>query len=69
MLRDRIRNHFKVAVAEVADQDSWDMLSLGVAAIGPDRIPINTLLKNVADAIEEMGVGELIEETLVVERR
>lgn len=69
MLRDRIRNHFKVAVAEVADQDSWDMLSLGVAAVGPDRTPLDQLLKSVADAIEDAGVGELIEEELVVQKR
>ena len=68
MLRDRIRNRFKVAVAEVADQDSWDFLSLGVAAVGPDRLPIDQLLRNVASAIEDAGVGELIEEELIVQR-
>ncbi len=64
MLRDRIRNRFKVAVAEVDDQDTWDLLTMGVAAVGPDRGPVEQVLQQVARMVEEFGVGELLEDSI-----
>ena len=68
MLRDRIRNRFKVAVAEVADQDTWDLLTLGVATVGPDREPVERVLQQVAQMVEQEAVGELIEDSIVIHR-
>jgi hypothetical protein len=55
----RIRNTFKVAVSEVATQDEWQLLTLGVATLGPDRSPIESTLQKVADFVEELGEGRL----------
>ena len=68
MLRDRIRNRFEVAVAEVADQDTWDLLTLGVATVGPDREPVERVLQQVAQMVEQEAVGELIEDSIVIHR-
>ena len=68
MLRDQIRNRFKVAVAEVADQDTWDLLTLGVAAVGPDRVPVERVLQQVAEMVEASGVGELLEDRTEIHR-
>ncbi len=68
MLRDRIRNRFKVAVAEVADQDTWDLLTLAVATVGPDRGPVERVLQQVAQMVEQEAVGELIEDSIVIHR-
>ncbi len=67
-ITSRIRNTFKVAVAEVDDQDLWNSLVLGVAAIGPDRGPVERVLRDVADFVEELGIGELIGETVEFHR-
>ncbi len=67
-IAQRIRNRFKVAVSEVDTQDVWTLLTLGVATVGPDRAPVERVLRDVADFVEELGEGELIEEVLEIER-
>lgn len=67
-LTSRIRAAFKVAVGEVADQDVWDHLVLGVAAVGPDRVPVEQVLREVADLVERSGIGELLSETTDIHR-
>ena len=69
MLRDRIRNRFKVAVAEVADQDTWDLLTMGIATVGPDGVRVEQVLQQVAQMVEESGVGELLEDSIELHRR
>jgi len=64
MLTDRIRQRFKVAVAEVDDHDTLNLLTLGVATVGPDRAPVEAVLRAVGDFVEESGAGELIAEHL-----
>lgn len=67
-ISSRIRNSFKVAVAEVDTQDTWDMLTLGIAAIGPDRAPVESVLRKVADFVEDLGEGRLEREDLEFHR-
>ncbi len=69
MLRDRIRSRFKVAVSEVSDQDTWNLLCLGVATVGPDPGPVQQVLQEVATLVAELGVGELIEDSIELHRR
>ena len=69
MLRDRIRSRFKVAVSEVSDQDTLNLLSLGVATVGPDPGPVQKVLQDVATMVSESGVGELIEDSVELHRR
>ena len=69
MLRDRIRSRFKVAVSEVADQDTLNLLCLGVATVGPDPGPVQQVLQDVATMVSESGVGELIEDSVELHRR
>ena len=67
-ITSRIRSAGKVAVAEVAGQELWNSLVLGVAAVGPDRGPVERVLRDVADFVEELGIGELIEEVVDIHR-
>ena len=67
-ITSRIRSSFKVAVGEVADQDLWNSLVLGIAAVGPDRGPVERVLRDVADFVEELGIGEVIEEVVDIHR-
>jgi len=68
MICDKVRSKFKVAAAEVADHDTWDLLTLGFSTLGPDRGPVESVLRSVAEFIESTGEGEVIAETLRFER-
>ena len=68
MLTDKIRQRFKVAVAEVADHDTLNLLTMGVATVGPDAGPVEKVLRAVIDFVEETGEGELISEHIELER-
>jgi len=68
MLCDRARSRFKVAAAEVADHETWNLLTLAFSTVGPDRGPVEQVLRAVGDFVEDSGEGELIDETLHFER-
>lgn len=50
-LIQRIRNRFNVAVAEVADQDRWQTLRLGVTCVTDDARHANEILSKIVDFI------------------
>ena len=47
----RISNKFNVAVAEVDDNDLWQMATIGVACVSNDKRQANEVLSKVADFI------------------
>ena len=60
-LKDRLKNNFNVSVAEVGDQDIWQNIQLGIAAIGADQQYIDGLLSKVIDAIDRMNLAEIVD--------
>ena len=52
-LSARIRNQFNVAVAEVADQDLWQRLTLGLCCLSNDSRHANEVLSKVVSFVEE----------------
>jgi hypothetical protein len=59
-LKARLRNEFEVSAAEVGAQDLLQRAELGIAAIGPDQIPLDTLLQNILHFVEQNLDGELL---------
>jgi len=59
-IKDRLRQQFNIAVAEIGDQDRWQSSLLGVASIGNDKRYVNGLLTRVQSWIEEHGGAELV---------
>lgn len=57
----RLRNHFHVAVAEVGDNDVHQRALIGVAAVGNATGVINATLERIIDAVEAMGLAELVD--------
>ncbi len=51
-LVQRIRNRFNVAVSEVADQDRWQTLSLGITCVTDDPRHANEILSKVLDFVD-----------------
>jgi uncharacterized protein YlxP (DUF503 family) len=48
----RVRNKFDVAVAEVDDNDSWQLATIGICCISNNKRHSNQVLSRVVDFIE-----------------
>jgi uncharacterized protein YlxP (DUF503 family) len=59
-LKARIRNEFEVSAAEVGAQDLLERAELGVAAVGPDQVPLDALLQKILGFVENNLDGELL---------
>lgn len=59
-LVQRIRNRFNVAVSEVADQDRWQTLSLGITCVSDDPRHANEILSKVVDFVDGHNRGAVI---------
>ena len=60
-LRTRIRNKFNVSIAEVENNDSWQLVTLGITAASNDESYTGEILNNVVDFINNnRGDFELI---------
>ena len=51
-LTAKIRNQFNVAVAEVADNDLWQRLTLGICCVSNDSAHANEMLSRVVSFVE-----------------
>ncbi len=49
----RVRNKFNVAVAEVDDQDLWQLATLGICCVSNDKRHTNEVLSKVVDFITD----------------
>lgn len=49
----RVRNKFDVAVAEVDDNDSWQLATIGICCISNNKRHSNQVLSRVVDFIEK----------------
>ena len=59
-LKSRIRREFEISAAEVGNQDLLQRSTLGVAAIGPDQVPLDQLLQSVLRFVESNLEGEIV---------
>lgn len=62
----RIRNHFNVSVAEVADNDVHQRAVIGVSLMGSDRRVINAKLDKLFNFAEDLGLAEMIDTQLEI---
>jgi len=49
----RVRNKYNVAIAELDDQDLWQLATLGVACLSNDGQQVHKVLSKVVDFIAE----------------
>ena len=47
----RVQNRYNVSVAEIDDQDLWQLATLGITCVSNDRRHVNEILSKVADFI------------------
>lgn len=58
-IKDRLKNKFNVSVAEVGDQDVWQNIHLGIAAVNADAPYLDGLFKQVVNFIDHMHLAEM----------
>ena len=58
-IRDRVRNTFNVAIAEVDDNEVWNHACLGVVTISNDQRHANEMLSKVVEFVQEIRDCEL----------
>ena len=50
---DRVKHRFNISIAEVEDQESWKVLTLGVTCVSNSGPHANEMLSRVVDFIEK----------------
>jgi uncharacterized protein len=58
---DRVRARFNVAIAEVADQDTWQRSAIGITVVGNEHPHVQSMLDHITSFIEEMYVAQILE--------
>jgi uncharacterized protein YlxP (DUF503 family) len=52
-LKDRIKNHFNVSVAEIDDMDKWQKATLAIATVSNSKKHLSGYLDSILDFIEK----------------
>ena len=60
-MRDRVKNKFNVSISEVGDQDEWQSLQIGIAAVSSDSQYLDGLMTQVVEFIDNMHLAEMID--------
>ena len=58
-MRDRIKNKFNVSIAEVGDQDDWQKIHLGIAAVSSDSQYVEGQMNQIVDFIDHLHLAEM----------
>ncbi len=59
-LLSRLRQRFNISVAEVGEQDKWQMSLVAVACVAADSVMAHQLMEQVVHFIEKDGNTEII---------
>jgi len=58
----QVRNKFNVSIAEVEDQDLWQLATLGIVCVSSERRHANEILSKVMDFITAIrGDAEILD--------
>ena len=63
-LKDHLRAHYNVAVAEVDHQETWQRATVGVVSVNQDRVYLAQLLERVSSESERILGGDLVDSHL-----
>jgi uncharacterized protein len=57
---DQIKSRFNVSVAEVGEQDRWQVSLLAVVTVSNDSAYVSRILSSVEGFVERMGKAEIL---------
>jgi len=59
-LKDGLRGHYNVSVAEIDHQDLWQRATLGIVGIASARVPLEQTFSSIQDEVERKVPGEVL---------
>ena len=62
-LVSQLQNRFHVSVAEIGEQDTHQIIVIGVAAIVPHNAIADSLMEEISQFVENASEAEVLEET------
>ncbi len=65
-IKDRLRNHFNVSVAEIEAQDNRQLAVLGMAMVSNETHHVKQALGQILEALRSHPVAELIDHAMDV---
>ncbi len=66
-ITSRVKNRFNVAIAEVEDNDRWQIITIGISCVSNDARHANSVLSNVVDYIDSIrGDAEMVDYQLEI---
>ncbi len=65
-LINRVRTTYNVSVAEVEENDLWQKAVIGITLVGNEGGFVNSCLDQILNFIEDLGVGELIDQEMEI---
>ena len=65
-LKDRLRSHLNVAVAEVDHQDLWQRSTIAVVSVSADQARLRKVLENAVEEADRILEGGLVDSTIEI---
>lgn len=59
-LKDRLRQHYNVSVAEIDHQDLWQRATLGIVGIASSRVPLEQTFSAIQGEVERRIPGDVL---------
>ena len=59
-LKDRLRGHYNVSVAEIDHQDLWQRATLGIVGIAAARLPLEQTFSSIQGEVERKIPGDIL---------
>ena len=59
-LKDRLRQHYNVSIAEIDHQDLWQRATLGIVGIAAARVPLEQTFSSIQGEVERKVPGEIL---------
>lgn len=67
-LKDRVRSRFKVPVSEVAGQNTWQRVVLGLAVVGSDHQQVESVVSEISSFLTTVGERDAGAELVALEQ-
>jgi uncharacterized protein YlxP (DUF503 family) len=61
-IKDRVRNKFNVAIAEVGDQDAWQSAQLGFAVVANELGFTQSVVQKILAFVEALAVAKVVDD-------
>jgi uncharacterized protein len=59
-LKDRLRDHYNVSVAEIGHQDLWQRATIGIVGIASAKVPLEQTFSSIQGEVERRLPGDVL---------